>query len=108
MREFFFYTGVVVWCIIGMMVLTVVGVALMELWSTTIRPSVGNLWFVCFGKALTCHRNHSYYRMWSGMGRTQYRYYTRGSGNKHFARCAMKRLIREARKESLAIGAISH
>lgn len=99
-----FYTGVFAWSFVGLLCLIVICVALKILWDTTLRPSFSNLWIAIVGKSFTSQRHRSYYEIWSSMERKQYYYFTKGKGNHHFARCAIKRLVYEARKESLCIG----
>lgn len=98
MSSVFYYTGMLFWLFAGLVVFCLLCVCLLTIWKRSILPSLENLCFALFGKPW--HEKSSYYQLWSGMARWHYRYYTRGNGNKHFARMAMKRLIREARKES--------
>lgn len=102
MSSLFYYTGVVVWVIIGFIAVSVFFVVFWTLWDRDISPSLANLRFAVFGKPWS--ERCSYYQLWRGMPKWHYRYYKKGRGNKHFARCAMRRLIREARRESKASG----
>ncbi len=95
----FYWTGAIMWLTIVSVATGVFLVAVYCWFDREIVPSVGNLRFFLFGKS---RREHAtYYKLWAGMARWHYFYYTRGSGKRHFSRYAMKRLIREARKESL-------
>ena len=102
MSSLFYYTGVVVWVIIGFIAVSVFFVIFWTLWDREISPSLGNLRFAVFGKSWK--EKCSYYQLWEGMAKWHYRYYMKGRGSKHFARCAMRWLIREARRESKASG----
>jgi len=97
MTELVYFTGVVAWILIGLWVLYMLYRCLWPLWDREICPSFHNLRFAIFGKS---RKDKSYYEMWSDMPKWRYRYFTRGNGKRFFGRCAMKRLIREARKES--------
>lgn len=105
MSSLFYYTGVVVWLLMGFIIFCVLFIAFCVLWDRDISPSLENLRFAVFGKPW--REKCSYYQLWNGMANWHYRYYKRGSGNKHFARCAMRRLIKEARRESKRIRADS-
>lgn len=98
MSSLFYYTGLVVWAFICFGIFCFLCACFLSLWDRTISPSLENLRFALFGKPW--RENCTYYQLWSGMAKWHYRYYTRGNGNRHFARCAIKRLIMEARKES--------
>ena len=92
-------TGILVWCLLLLAMAAVIINAALSFWRTTIRPSLSNLLFALTGKPRGDRR--SYYEYWSTMPRHRYRYYTRGAGRRNFNRCALKRLLYEARKESL-------
>lgn len=98
MNSLFYYTGLVVWVFIGFGVLCILYICFLTLWDRNISPSLKNIRFALFGKPWC--ENCTYYQLWSGMAKWHYRYYTRGNGNRYFARWAIKRLIMEARKES--------
>lgn len=100
MNDLFVATGMIFWGFIATVTLSIIVIGIGTFWSREIHPSLANLWFAFFGKGLSPYRRFSYYKIWSGMAKWHYRYYTRGNGNKHFARLAMKKLLREARKES--------
>lgn len=101
MSELFYYTGAVVWLFIGVCILSFLTIAARDLWRRDVLPSLFNLRFSLFGKPKGEKR--SYYELWCGLSPWSYRYYIRGNGRGHFSRCAMKRLIREARKETKRI-----
>ncbi len=97
MGQIFYWTGVVFWSAVGILAVVLLFIALYYWYDREISPSLGNLRFAIFGKSW--NEKTTYYKLWSGMAKWHYRYYTRGRGNKHFARLAMKRLLYEARKE---------
>lgn len=94
----FYWTGFLVWIGIASVIGGILFFAFLHWYDRVVRPSMENLRFYLFGKSW--REQATYYKLWSGKAKWHYRYYTRGSGNKHFARCAMKRLVYEARKES--------
>lgn len=95
--SFFYWTGVVFWLTIGTVISGLLFIAFCYWYDREISPSLGNLRFAIFGKPW--NEKTSYYKLWAGKAKWHYRYYTRGRGNRHFARLAMKRLVYEARKE---------
>lgn len=99
-ESLFFWTGVVVWCIIAAVAIIVASLALFQLWDRTVSPSLENLRFAIFGKGYS-NKGITYYKLWSGKPRHSYRYMAKGSGRRNFGRLALKRLVREARRESL-------
>lgn len=102
MSEMFFYwSGVALWIILGPVIVVVLLFLLFYWWDCCLLPSFANLRFAFIGKPKK--ETRSYYRLWKDMYSWRYKYYTRGEGNKNFSRCAMRRLIREARKESKSI-----
>ena len=98
MEQIFYLTGVVVWFFIGTLVAGFLLLAFCHWYDREVLPSLGNLRFAIFGKPW--NERATYYNIWAGKAKWKYRYYTRGRGNRHFARLAMKRLVYEARKES--------
>lgn len=98
MDYFFYYTGIMVWLSLAIIVSLAIWYSLVSLWDRELRPSLYNLWFALSGRLP--RGEHSYYAVWRGLAKWHYRYYTRGNGNRHYARWAMRRLVYEARKES--------
>ena len=94
---FFFWSGVVMWFILGPVIFLFSLLFVGYLWSYRLVPSIGNLRFAFFGKPKGERR--SYLELWNAQYRWNYHYYTRGEGNKNFARHAIRRLTREARRE---------
>ena len=108
MTSFFYYSGIVFWAIISPAILFCVCFVGTYWWNKVFLPSAGNLLFILFGVRSyssvwyynkAC-RDMTYYDLWCSLSGWQYRYFTRGDGRKHFGRCAIWRLVREARKES--------
>ena len=99
-ESLFFWSGVVVWCVIAAGAIIVACLAFFQLWDRTVSPSLGNLRFAIFGKGYR-NKGISYYKLWSSKPKYIYRHVARGAGRRNFGRLAMKRLVREARRESL-------
>ena len=98
LQSFFYWSGVAAWVMAGPVLLVAVLFVLSYWVHDTVRPSLGNLRFALLGKPRSDRR--SYYEIWCGMYRWHYRHYTRGAGSRNFARCALRRLLREARRET--------
>ena len=99
----FFWTGLTVWGLLSALVIYFILRAVGSVWCRTVYPALCNLRFAFFGKPKNDPR--SYYEYWKDFSnRLLYRYYIHGAGSRCFARCAMRRLLYEARKESLLIG----
>lgn len=100
MSTLFYYTGMAVWIIVAFMVSIAMLIALIFVWDRNGRPSLLNIHFALFGKSKK--EKKTYYELWCQLPRWHYRYYTKSEGSRNFARCAMKRLVAEARKERTA------
>ena len=107
MNVFFFWSGVVLWTIIGPVLAALLLFVLAYWWRRVFLPSIGNLLFACFGlnrftTLWYCNRDYadqSYYNLWKSVTGWQYRFFTRGEGRRNFGRLAMAALVRRARKE---------
>lgn len=102
MDGFFYYSGIVSWCILTPILLVIFAFMLFYWWNRVFIPSLQNLRFAFFGKSKK--ENRSYYELWYNMYRWGYHYYYHGRGKGCFSRLAMRRLIMEARRESKLSG----
>ena len=94
---FFFLTGIITWLTIALLLGIPLFITFCYLYDSRIQPIFRNLRFALFARP----KSLSFYEEWSKLPSWHYLYYTRGQGNKNFARCATRRLVLEARKESL-------
>ena len=101
MDRFFFWSGVLVWIALTPFLLAVLFFVLSYWHHEVFLPSIGNLRFALFGKPRS--EDRSYYELWRLQRPGSYRFYTRGYGNRYFRRCYLRRLVGEARRESLRV-----
>ena len=94
-----YWTGVVVWCIISVIVLFLLYIAFCTIWNRELKPVLSNLRLIFFG--LPRSEKRSYYQIWSDMYPWHYRYYTRGQGKGKLNRCVLRKIIFRARQEDL-------
>lgn len=100
LQSFFYWSGVIAWIVISPILTAAVFFVVHYYCTQVIKPSFENLCFALFGKHGKWMKDMTYYEMWNRQYYWNYRYYLHGGGNKNFARCAWRRLVYEAWKES--------
>ncbi len=95
--NFFFWSGVIAWMIISPIIVAVLCFMVFYYCTRVILPSFNNLRFAFFGKHGKGMKDITYYELWY-----HWNYYSHylNSDSKPFARCAWRRLVYEAWKES--------
>ncbi len=102
----FYWTGFLFWLTIGILAVSKILAALYHFYKRELSAKLGNIRFAVFGKSWNDKK--TYYDIWSSKPKWFYRYFTKGKGRNYCARLAMKRLLYEARKESLQKSCKNH
>ncbi len=95
-----YWTGVVVWTFVIVLLLAFTLLYLSYFWNKTLRPCCRNLSFAFFGKGRQ-YKGISYYQLWDGIINKPYVRRTMKRRHHHYSRLVWRKLILEARRESL-------
>lgn len=102
----FYWTGFLFWLTIVVLAVSKIIAAFYHFYKHELYPILDNIRFAVFGKSY--NNKKTYYEIWSSKPKWFYHYFVRGKGKKYCSRLAMKRLLYEARKESLQKSCKNH